>query len=76
MQQCSSCKAVVVLYKNKCLAHFGAGRSGHAPAAALPGAICSRAMSSGKGNYLANLSLYPGNDSRVLQTFMLWPNIA
>ena len=65
MQQCSSCQAVVVLFKNKCIAHLGVGRPGHDPATAVPGVIATRAMSSGKGNYLANLSLYPGDNCKV-----------
>lgn len=40
--------------------HMGAARPGHKPQDALLGPICRRAMSSERGNYLANLALYPG----------------
>ena len=61
LQDCSTCQAVVVLYKNSCLMHMGVARSGHNPEDALPGPICKRSMSSEQGNYLANLALYPGS---------------
>lgn len=60
LQDCSTCQAVVVLYKNSCLMHMGSARSGHNPEDALPGPICKRSMSCEQGNYLANLALYPG----------------
>lgn len=31
---------------------------------AKPGDVCSKAMESGQGNYLANLILYPGGTPR------------
>ncbi|MEW5310933.1 MAG: hypothetical protein WDW38_002686 [Sanguina aurantia] len=43
----------VVLFK-------GVIQPGVKPTSALPGDICRKAMTSGQGNYLANLVLYPG----------------
>ena len=40
--------------------HMGAAKPGHKPQDAVLGPICRRAMSSERGNYLANLALYPG----------------
>ncbi len=60
LKDCSTCQAVVILYKSSCVMHMGAARAGHKPEDALPGPICRRAMSSEQGNYLANLALYPG----------------
>lgn len=60
LKECSTCQAVVILYKSSCVMHMGAARAGHKPEAALLGPICRRAMSSEQGNYLANLALYPG----------------
>jgi len=60
LKDCSTCQAVVILYKSSCVMHMGAARAGHKPEDALLGPICRRAMSSEQGNYLANLALYPG----------------
>ncbi|KAL3161340.1 hypothetical protein ABBQ32_010238 [Trebouxia sp. C0010 RCD-2024] len=60
LRDCSTCQAVVVIYNSSCLMHMGAARPGHKPQDALLGPICRRAMSSERGNYLANLALYPG----------------
>jgi hypothetical protein len=35
-------------------------RSGHVLGTAAGGDVCSKAMESGQGNYLANMVLYPG----------------
>lgn len=42
------------------IAHFGLARPGTPPGGARAGGVASEAMRSGKGNYLANLVLYPG----------------
>ncbi|KAL0032202.1 hypothetical protein WJX77_010710 [Trebouxia sp. C0004] len=60
LKDCSTCQAVVILYKSSCVMHMGVARAGHKPEDALLGPICRRAMSSEQGNYLANLALYPG----------------
>lgn len=60
LKDCSTCQAVVVIYNSSCLMHIGAAKPGHKPQDALLGPICRRAMSSERGNYLANLALYPG----------------
>ncbi|KAL3161893.1 hypothetical protein ABBQ38_008980 [Trebouxia sp. C0009 RCD-2024] len=60
LRDCSTCQAVVVIYHSSCLMHMGVAKPGHNPPEALLGPICRRAMSSERGNYLANLALYPG----------------
>jgi hypothetical protein len=42
------------------LFHAGMSRTGHVLGTAAAGDVASKAMESGKGNYLANLVLYPG----------------
>jgi hypothetical protein len=42
------------------IAHFGLSRPGHRPGSAKAGGVAQKAMESEKGNYLANLILYPG----------------
>jgi hypothetical protein len=42
------------------IAHFGLARPGHALGTAKAGDVAAKAMASEKGNYLANLILYPG----------------
>ncbi|KIY99022.1 hypothetical protein MNEG_8940 [Monoraphidium neglectum] len=52
--------SLVVIYQGRNVAHLGLARPGHAAGAAKAGEVAAKAMASGKGNYLANLILYPG----------------
>ncbi|GLI68176.1 hypothetical protein VaNZ11_012516 [Volvox africanus] len=60
MFKATRCKSLVLIYKGQALFHYGYILRGHKPGEALPGDICSQAMKDGRGNYLANLVLYPG----------------
>ena len=44
--------------------HAGYIAAGRRPGSATAGELCSAAMQSGTGNYLANLVLYPGMGGR------------
>lgn len=46
--------------RGKNIFHAGFIGEGQRPGNAKPGEVCKQAMSSGQGNYLANLLLYPG----------------
>jgi hypothetical protein len=46
--------------------HAGMARTGHALGSAAAGDVAAEAMASGKGNYLANLLLYPGESGGVV----------
>ncbi|KAI8475323.1 MAG: CGLD23 protein required for cyt b6 assembly [Monoraphidium minutum] len=52
--------SLVVIYQGRNVAHFGLARPGHALGSARLGDVASKAMADEKGNYLANLILYPG----------------
>ncbi|EFJ45988.1 hypothetical protein VOLCADRAFT_45232, partial [Volvox carteri f. nagariensis] len=54
------CKSLVLIYKGRNLFHYGYILRGRKPGDATPGDICNQAMKDGRGNYLANLVLYPG----------------
>lgn len=56
----SRARSVVIFYRGRCLFQVGVAPAGQAVGAASPGAICQQAMNSGTGNYLANLTLFPG----------------
>lgn len=50
--------------------HYGLARPGHAPGTAKAGEVATKAMAEAKGNYLANLILYPGErQCRHLRAF-------
>jgi hypothetical protein len=51
---------VVIIYQGRAVLHAGAIKAGVKPSSAVAGEVCKAAMSSGRGNYLANLILYPG----------------
>ena len=48
------------IFRGRNLFHAGVIAAGRRPGGAKPGELCEEAMSSGTGNYLANLILYPG----------------
>lgn len=52
------CRAVLCRGRN--LFHAGMARGGYNLGTAAAGDVANKAMESGKGNYLANLVLYPG----------------
>lgn len=54
------CRGVVVHHGGRCIMHCGMIRRGEQPGQATLGPICRAAMQSGRGNYLANLILFPG----------------
>jgi hypothetical protein len=56
----SAVRPAPVAPRGRNVCHFGLARPGHAPGAARAGEVAAKVMSSGKGNYLANLILYPG----------------
>lgn len=59
----ASCLALFV--RGRCLAYLGWAAPGLRPAMAMPGPLCTQAMKSGTGNYLANLQLFPGEKNAV-----------
>jgi hypothetical protein len=66
VQKATRTKSMVVFYSNKCIWHTGYANNTLTSTPTLssttaqPGPICKLAMSSGSGNYLANLVLFPG----------------
>lgn len=52
--------SLVVIYQGCNVFHYGLARPGHTPGGAKAGDVATKAMTSEKGNYLANLVLYPG----------------
>lgn len=50
----------MVFIKGTCVFHYGMANDKADPAASSTGSICQQAMDKEKGNYLANLGLYPG----------------
>lgn len=56
----SRCIALVIFRGGRCIAHLGVGAEEAHPGAAVPGKLATAAIASQKGNYLANLTLYPG----------------
>lgn len=54
------CRALVVFIKGVCVFHHGAAKSAVDAGKSATGPICRKAMEEEKGNYLANLGLYPG----------------
>ena len=46
--------------RGKNIYHAGMAAAGIQLGRAVPGDVCNKAMEAGKGNYLANLILYPG----------------
>ena len=57
---CTRCSSLVVFLGGRCVCLLGAAATREAAQKAAPGAICKQAVASGRGNYLANLVLYPG----------------
>ncbi|GLC40788.1 hypothetical protein PLESTB_000022600 [Pleodorina starrii] len=60
MFKATRCKSLVLIYKGRNLFHYGYILRGRKPGEAAPGDICNDVMRNGRGNYLANLLLYPG----------------
>ncbi|PNH03732.1 hypothetical protein TSOC_010182 [Tetrabaena socialis] len=60
MFRTTRCRSLLLIYKGRNLFHFGHILRGLSPGSAAPGDICAQAMRDGRGNYLANLLLYPG----------------
>lgn len=50
-----------IYHRGRTLFHAGMAREGHVLGTATIGDVAQTAMDTGKGNYLANLLLYPGN---------------
>ncbi len=53
-------RSLVIIYQGRNIFHAGAIKGGVKAGKAVAGDVCKACMSSGKGNYLANLILYPG----------------
>lgn len=53
-------RSMVVFFRGKCIIQLGFAAESTQPGAATPGPICQQAIDSGRGNYLANLVLFPG----------------
>eukprot|EP00878_Enallax_costatus_P017220 GHUV01018080.1.p1 GENE.GHUV01018080.1~~GHUV01018080.1.p1 ORF type:complete len:169 (+),score=51.31 GHUV01018080.1:880-1386(+) len=51
--------------RGRSLFHAGMARAGYQLGTATAGEVAQKAMETGKGNYLANLVLYPGRDEFV-----------
>ena len=61
LQLATRCRGVVVVHRGRCLMHCGMIRRGAAAGQSyVLGPIARAAMQSGRGNYLANLILFPG----------------
>lgn len=52
--------SLVVIYQGHNIYHAGYAAENYRPGSAKAGEVCSGSMESGRGNYLANLVLYPG----------------
>lgn len=53
-------RSLVAFHKGRCVALLGVVTEGCTPDATTPGPICQQAVESKRGNYLANLVLFPG----------------
>lgn len=60
LQSATSASCLALFHKGRCVAYLGWAAAATDPAAAAPGPLCQQAMSSGAGNYLPNLLLFPG----------------
>lgn len=61
LQLTTRATGMVVFWKGACVCHMGfANASEYVPGSAAAGPICEQAITSGVGNYLPNLVLYPG----------------
>ena len=60
LKTCTRAKSLVLVYQNCNLFHAGFIKKGKRAGGAKMGDLCFAAVSSGQGNYLANLALYPG----------------
>ncbi|MEW5301669.1 MAG: hypothetical protein WDW36_004514 [Sanguina aurantia] len=60
LSKATRARSLVLMYQDQVVLFKGVIQPGVKPPSALPGDICKKAMSSGQGNYLANLVLYPG----------------
>lgn len=62
LSSASLCGSLVIFYDSKRVMQAGVGPQRMDPTGPDPrlGEICTSAMSSGKGNYLANMALFPG----------------
>eukprot|EP00878_Enallax_costatus_P009874 GHUV01010311.1.p1 GENE.GHUV01010311.1~~GHUV01010311.1.p1 ORF type:complete len:311 (+),score=99.09 GHUV01010311.1:286-1218(+) len=65
LQATSRATSMVVMYQGRSLFHAGMARAGYQLGTATAGEVAQKAMETGKGNYLANLVLYPGRDEFV-----------
>lgn len=65
LQAATPCRGVVVHHGGRCVMHCGMIRPGEQAGQATLGPICRAAMQSGRGNYLANLILFPGTLSQA-----------
>lgn len=64
LRTCTRCSSLAVISRQQCLLLAGAVMPGSEPwRHAQLGSIGSRALSEGRGNYLANLALYPGGQT-------------
>lgn len=59
MSSATRARSLVVFYGGRCIAQLGVAPSGVEKVVG-PGPICQQAMQGGRGNYLANLVLFPG----------------
>jgi hypothetical protein len=58
--------------RGKNLFHAGMAREGYPLGTAVAGDVATKAMESGKGNYLANLVLYPGENRNSVTSQVSW----
>jgi hypothetical protein len=53
-------RSLVLFHRGRCIAQLGVAPEEFAAGLAAPGPMCQEAMQSGRGNYMANLALFPG----------------
>lgn len=66
LEAATRCKSLVVFKQGVCIFHRGMANEEADPAKSSLGPICQKAVEDEKGNYLANLGLYPGKPSLSL----------
>ncbi|KAF5838919.1 hypothetical protein DUNSADRAFT_2010, partial [Dunaliella salina] len=68
LQKCTRSRSMAVFYKGRQIFHAGFMRPNTQLGSVQVGETCQTALRTGRGNYLANLTLYPGR--REFMTFL------
>lgn len=69
LSSCTCCKSLSVVVSGACVFQAGLLPAGGKPGKVVDGPISRRAMSTGKADFLANLSLFPGELPPLLPLF-------